>query len=186
MVGRCQAELAVKHEILNQDQSFRVAKVSRLGAQRMLTPPVTTSRLVKLSMSGQTSGRRLHNQKEGGTRALFSPSLTAGCLARTAMEAPLCPTLCVCSGVSDPLGPHGLQPARRPCPWGFPGKKTGVGCHYPLQGILPDPRIELASPALTGGFCNTEAPGKQKLPGWHLGHSIEKTQVSEHVLSAKQ
>ena len=23
------------------------------------------------------------------------------------------------------------------CPWGFPGKSTGVGCHYLLQGIFP-------------------------------------------------
>ena len=23
------------------------------------------------------------------------------------------------------------------CPWGFPGKNTGVGCHFLLQGIVP-------------------------------------------------
>ena len=23
------------------------------------------------------------------------------------------------------------------CPWDFPGKNTGVGCHFLLQGILP-------------------------------------------------
>ena len=33
--------------------------------------------------------------------------------------------------------PQGLQPARLLCPWGFPGKKTGMGCHFLLQGILP-------------------------------------------------
>ena len=27
-----------------------------------------------------------------------------------------------------------LQPARLLCPWDFPSKKTGVGCHFPLQG----------------------------------------------------
>ena len=26
--------------------------------------------------------------------------------------------------------------AHHPCPWDFPGKKTGVGCHFLLQGIL--------------------------------------------------
>ena len=26
--------------------------------------------------------------------------------------------------------PHGLQPARLLCPWAFPGKNTGVGCHF--------------------------------------------------------
>ena len=27
---------------------------------------------------------------------------------------------------------HGLQPARLPCPWDFPGKNTGVGFHFLL------------------------------------------------------
>ena len=31
--------------------------------------------------------------------------------------------------VSDSSWPHGLQPTRLPCPWDFPGKSTGVGCH---------------------------------------------------------
>ena len=35
------------------------------------------------------------------------------------------------------LGPHGLQPIRLLCPWDFPGKDTGVGCHFLLQGIFP-------------------------------------------------
>ena len=44
---------------------------------------------------------------------------------------------CVCSAVSNPLQPHGLELARLPCPWGAPGKNTGVGCHFPLQAIFP-------------------------------------------------
>ena len=31
-------------------------------------------------------------------------------------------------------------------PWDFPGKNTGMGCHFLLQG-LPDPGIKPASPA---------------------------------------
>ena len=38
--------------------------------------------------------------------------------------------------VSKSLWPHGLQTARLLCPWGFPGKNTGVGCHFLLQGNL--------------------------------------------------
>ena len=30
------------------------------------------------------------------------------------------------------LPPHGLSPARPLCPWDFPGKNTGVGCHFLL------------------------------------------------------
>ena len=44
------------------------------------------------------------------------------------------------SVVSDSLQSHGLQPARILCPWDFPGKNTGVGCHFLLQ------RIKFASP----------------------------------------
>ena len=40
------------------------------------------------------------------------------------------------SVVSDSLWPHRLQPARLLCPWNFPGKNTGVGCHFLLQGIF--------------------------------------------------
>ena len=32
------------------------------------------------------------------------------------------------------LLPHGLQPTRFLCPWDFPGKNTGVGCHF----LLPE------------------------------------------------
>ena len=31
---------------------------------------------------------------------------------------------------------HELQPADLLCPWEFPGKNSGVGCHFLLQGIL--------------------------------------------------
>ena len=40
------------------------------------------------------------------------------------------------SVVSDSLQPHGLQPPRLLCPWDFPGKNTGVVCHFLLQGIF--------------------------------------------------
>ena len=32
--------------------------------------------------------------------------------------------------------------------WDFPGKNTGVGCHFFSPGDLPDPGIKPASPAL--------------------------------------
>ena len=32
--------------------------------------------------------------------------------------------------------PYGLQPARLLCSWDSPGKNTGVGCHFLLQGIF--------------------------------------------------
>ena len=38
------------------------------------------------------------------------------------------------SVMSDSLRPHGLEPTRLLCPWNSPGKITGVGCHFLLQG----------------------------------------------------
>ena len=37
---------------------------------------------------------------------------------------------------------HSLRPqgcTRFLCPWDFPGKNTGVGCHFLLQGVFPSP-----------------------------------------------
>ena len=36
----------------------------------------------------------------------------------------------------DSLWPHGLEPARLLHPWDFPGKNTGVGCHFLTAGWL--------------------------------------------------
>ena len=49
----------------------------------------------------------------------------------------ICKVKWSCSVMSDSLRPHGLWPTRLLCPWNFPGKNTGVGCHFLLQGILP-------------------------------------------------
>ena len=40
------------------------------------------------------------------------------------------------SASSDSLQPHGLQHTRLLCPWNFPGKNAGAGCHFLLQGIF--------------------------------------------------
>ena len=47
--------------------------------------------------------------------------------------------MCVLSHsvVCDSLRPHGLQPTSLLCPWNFPGKNAGMGCHFLLQGIVP-------------------------------------------------
>ena len=67
------------------------------------------------------------------------------------LVAKLCPTL---------TWPHG--PARLLCPWDFPGKNTGVGCHALLQGNLPNSGIKTTSTALAGGLFTTEPPGEHR------------------------
>ena len=42
----------------------------------------------------------------------------------------------VCSVLSDSLWPHGLKSTKLLCPWNFPGKNTGVDCHFLLQWIF--------------------------------------------------
>ena len=54
----------------------------------------------------------------------------------TALYCPSVIVMRACSVVSASLRPHGLQPVRLFCPWGFPGKNTGVGCHFIVQGIF--------------------------------------------------
>ena len=67
-------------------------------------------------------------------------------------DAQPCPTLC-------PLWT--AEPTRLLCPWDFPGRNTGVGCHFLLQGIFPAIKsTSPVSPALAGGFFNICAPGK--------------------------
>ena len=63
------------------------------------------------------------------------------------------------------LRPHGLQPARL-CLWDFPGRNTGEGCHFLLQGIFPTQGSNPASPvfpALAAGFFTTQPPGSPTL-----------------------
>ena len=59
-----------------------------------------------------------------------------------------CPAFCGPWKVSD----------RPLCPWDFPGKNTGVGCHFFLQGIFPTQ----GSNSNLGNFFTTELPGKPR------------------------
>ena len=42
-------------------------------------------------------------------------------------------------------------------PWNFPGKNTGAGCHFLLQGISPtqEPNLHLIYPLAPPGKPNT-------------------------------
>ena len=64
-----------------------------------------------------------------------------------------------CLVVPDSLRPHGLPPTRLLCPWDSPGKSTGVGCHFLLQGIFLNSEIKLRSSALQANSSLSEPPG---------------------------
>ena len=45
-------------------------------------------------------------------------------------------------------------------PWDFLGKNIGVGCHFLLQGGLPNPGIKPGSPAVQVDSLPSEPPGR--------------------------
>ena len=62
-----------------------------------------------------------------------------------------------CSVMSDSIRTVAPQ---APVSMGFPREAYGNGCHFLVQGNLPDPGFESTSPALAGRFFTTESPGK--------------------------
>ena len=51
-----------------------------------------------------------------------------------------------CSVMSNSFRPLGLQPTMFLRPWNFPGKSTGMGCHFLLQRIFPTQGLNLDLP----------------------------------------
>ena len=64
------------------------------------------------------------------------------------------------SVVSDSLQPHGLQPTRLLCPWGFSRQEYWSGLPCPPPGDLPNPGIEPRSPTLQVDSLPREPLGK--------------------------
>ena len=61
---------------------------------------------------------------------------------------------------SDALQPHGLQPARLLCPWGFSRQEYGRGLPCFPPGDLPNPGVEPLSPTLQEDSLLTGPPEK--------------------------
>ena len=75
--------------------------------------------------------------------------------------------------VSDSVRPHRRQPTRLPHPWDFPGKNTGVGCHFLLQCMKVKSESEVAQ------SCPTlHDPMDCSLPGSAI-HGIFQARVLE-------
>ena len=51
--------------------------------------------------------------------------------------------------MSNSVRPHRRQPTRLPYPWDYPGKYTGVGCHFFLQCMKVKSESEVAQSCLT-------------------------------------
>ena len=73
----------------------------------------------------------------------------------------------------DPQWSHGLQPTRILCPWDFPGKSTGVGCHCLLlwASRLLDTTIMVSAGLIPSNSCEEEfVPGSS--PWLVVGHLL--------------
>ena len=64
------------------------------------------------------------------------------------------------SVVSDSLQPHGAQPTRLLCPWGFSRQEHWSGLPCPPPGDLPNPGTKPRSPALQVDSLPSEPSGK--------------------------
>ena len=78
---------------------------------------------------------------------------------------------CVCLVVSDSATPW-TEPVWLLCPWGFPGKNTGVSSHSLLQGIFPN-RNQTQISCTAVGFFTREA-----WPTCRLKNSPKKSHVT--------
>ena len=79
------------------------------------------------------------------------------------------------SVVSDSLRPHGLQPTRLLCPWGFSRQEYWSGLLRPPSGDLPNPGIELRSPTLQADSLPLSHQGS---PGSAGGNENKRQAVS--------
>ena len=88
------------------------------------------------------------------------------------------------------------EPTRFLCPWDFPGKNTGVGCHFLLQEIFPTQGLNLGLPHCRQTLYRLSYQGSIMVRGLQMGEAIRKwirkwgkealgwcCQVSEEILS---
>ena len=78
--------------------------------------------------------------------------------------------------MSDSVRPHRWQPSRLSHPWDSPGKNTGVGCHFLLQGMKVESESEVAQSCLT-----LSDPMDCSLPGSSV-HWIFQARVGCHCV----
>ena len=99
-------------------------------------------------------------------------------------------TICVCcavlscSVISDSLWPHGLQPTRLLCPWGFSRQKYWSGLPWLPPGDLPNPGNEPRSQTLQADSLLSEPPGKLKNTG--VGILLERIEAYPFSMGSSQ
>ena len=77
------------------------------------------------------------SQKKGKDKQSKTPELTDLLTTMMCVCVCVCARVCACSVMSNPATPWAVT-HQTPLSWDFPGKNTGVGCHFLLQGIFPN------------------------------------------------
>ena len=85
----------------------------------------------------------------------------------------------LCLTLRDPMDYIG--PTRLLCSWDSPGKITGVGSHFLLQGIFPTQGSNLKSPALQADSLPTELRVKPQI---HRKEVLGNRSLSPHFLGS--
>ena len=84
-----------------------------------------------------------------------------------------CCCCCVASVVSNSVRPHRRQPTRLSHPWHYPGKNTGVGCHFLLQCM------KVKSESKVAQSCPTLSDPMECSPPGSSVHGIVQARVLE-------
>ena len=137
-----QVALVVKNPPANAGDKREVGSIPA-GGKMPLEEDLATQ-ATPVFLPGKSHGRRI--------LAGYSPEWNRSDLAHVSEKSPRAPSsvqLGSLPGVPYPLSLESvlfsrvrlscylMELSRLLCPWDFPGKNTGVGCHFLLQGISP-------------------------------------------------
>ena len=122
---------------LSYKRGFGVRPQIKITAQFSLTMSISLHSAYREGLASEVQSSL------GGLPCKFQPQAFSLLEVRSANVQKLCVCVCVHAhththAVSHSvltLWPHGLQPTRLLCPWDFPGKNTGVGCHFLLLNV---------------------------------------------------
>ena len=145
-----------------KEESEKLASNSALKKKNKKKPKIITSPPIT---SWQIDGGKMETVADFiflGSEMTTAMKLKDSCSLKGKLRQTQCSRQ-VTSVMSNSLRPHGLQPARRLCPWGSPpGQNTGVGCHALLQGIFLTRGLK-PSPTLANGFFTTSTTRKAQI-----------------------
>ena len=88
------------------------------------------------------------------------------------------------SVVSNSMRPS-WKPARFLCPWNFPGKNTGEGCHFLHQGIFPTQGLNLSLLYLLHWQANSLLLGHLGSPVIHMRLVRKFIQIFHKIIQKK-